>query len=160
MTEPGKTQTGRVAQLPMMPCLCGNLRRATRAVTQFYERELACTGLSATQMTILQLVSRVGEVTQGQLGEMLAMDSTSLTRTLSIMRREKWLAKRRGKDRRERRIGLSRSGARKLKDAEPLWQRVQSQMHDALGEQNWNQLMQLAYRATATVTTNQKGTKE
>ena len=71
------------------------MRRATRALTQFYERELAPVGLSATQMTILQALARAGEVTQGRLGEMLAMDSTSLTRTLSIMRREEWVAERR-----------------------------------------------------------------
>jgi len=139
----------RTSKLPMMPCLCGSMRRATRALTQVYERELAAVGLSATQMTILQLLSRTGEVKQGQLGEMLAMDSTSLTRTLSIMRREEWLAERRGKDRRERWIRLSRPGVRKLRDAEPVWERVQSQVREALGEQDWNQLTRLAYRATA-----------
>ena len=138
----------RTSRLPLMPCLCGSMRRATRALTQVYERELAPFGLSATQMTVLQLLSRAGEMRQGQIGEMLAMDSTSLTRTVSIMRREGWLAERRGKDRRERWIRLSRRGASKLQKAEPVWERVQSRMQDGLGEQDWNQLMQLAYRAT------------
>jgi DNA-binding MarR family transcriptional regulator len=136
------------SSLPVMPCLCGSMRRATRALTQIYERELARFGLSAAQMTILQLLSRAGEVRQGQIGEMLAMDSTSLTRTLSIMRREGWLAERRGKDRRERWIWLSRGGRSKLRKAEPFWERVQSLMHEGLGEQEWNQLMQLTYRVT------------
>src|SRR6516165_4760442 len=86
--------------LPSLPCLCGSMRRATRALTQLYERELAPVGLSATQMTILQVLSRAGEVTQGSLGEILAMDSTSLTRTLAIMRRDEWLEELRGADRR------------------------------------------------------------
>ena len=132
--------------LPMLPCLCGSMRRASRALTQLYERALAPRGLSATQMTILQALARAGEVTQGRLGEMLAMDSTSLTRTLSIMRREEWLAERRGQDRREKLIRLSNPGVKKLREAEPVWERVQLQVHEALGEQDWKQLMELAHR--------------
>jgi|SRR5580765_2238537 len=143
--------------LPMLPCLCGSMRRATRALTQFYERELAPVGLSATQMTILQALARAGEVTQGRLGEMLAMDSTSLTRTLRIMRREEWVAERRGRDRRERLIRLSNRGVKKLREAEPVWERVQLRVHDALGEQDWKQLMELAYRVAVAT---QKGDKQ
>src|SRR5271168_5002575 len=51
----------------------------------------------------------------GAAGEMLAMDSTSLTRTLAIMRRRGWVAERRGNDHRERLLRISRGGAAKLK---------------------------------------------
>jgi DNA-binding MarR family transcriptional regulator len=71
-------------------------------LTQLYEQALRPLGLRATQLTVRQVLSRSGEVPQGQLGEMLAMDSTSLTRTLGIMRRQGWVAERRGDDRRER----------------------------------------------------------
>lgn len=67
-------------------------------------------GLRATQFTILQALSRTGEVTQGRLGEILAMDSTTLTRTLEIMSARGWIAKRPGKDRRERRLCLALAG--------------------------------------------------
>jgi DNA-binding MarR family transcriptional regulator len=82
--------------------MCSSVRRASRALTQLYEQALGPLGLRATQFTILQVLSLTGEVSQGQLGEMLAMDSTSLTRTLEIMRREGWIADRRGEDRRQR----------------------------------------------------------
>jgi DNA-binding MarR family transcriptional regulator len=100
--------------------MCANFRRTSRALTQLYEAALRPLGLSATQLTILQALTRAGEVSQGQLGEMLAMDSTSLTRTLAIMRRQGWLAERRGKDRRERRLSLSRPGEAQLKRAQPV----------------------------------------
>jgi DNA-binding MarR family transcriptional regulator len=148
MTEKLSRMRDLAKRLPELPCLCGSMRRATRALTQLYERELGRVGLSATQMTILQALSRAGEVTQGRLGEMLAMDSTSLTRTLAIMRRETWVAERRGRDRRERLIRLSKCGVKKLEEAEPVWERVQSCVHDALGQQDWRRLMELAYRAT------------
>ncbi len=71
--------------------MCGSFRRTARALTQMYEESLRPLGLRATQFTILQGLARAGEVSQGQLGEMLAMDSTSLTRTLAIMRRAGWV---------------------------------------------------------------------
>jgi len=139
--------------LPKLPCLCANLRRAARALTQRYEKALEPAGLSATQLTILQVLARVGEVTQGKLGEMLAMDSTSLTRTLAVMRKKgnEWIAERRGEDRRERWLRLSAAGVKQLRRAEPVWEEVQSQMKQELGEEDWNQLMQLTYRVTETV---------
>src|SRR5271154_1918786 len=101
--------------IPELPCLCGSFRRTARALTQMYEEALRPSGLRATQLTILQVLARAGEVSQGQLGEMLAMDSTSLTRTLAIMRRRGWVAERRGNDHRERLLRISRGGAAKLK---------------------------------------------
>jgi len=139
--------------LAKLPCLCANLRRAARALTQRYEKALEPAGLSATQLTILQVLARVGEVTQGKLGEMLAMDSTSLTRTLAVMRKKgnEWIAERRGEDRRERWLRLSAAGVKQLRRAEPVWEEVQSQMQRELGEEDCNHLMQLTYRVTETV---------
>jgi hypothetical protein len=81
----GRRNLGQPTFLPKLPCWCANLRRAARALTQRYEKALEPTRLSATQLTILQVLARAGEVTQGQLGEMLAMDSSSLLRTLAVM---------------------------------------------------------------------------
>src|SRR5437870_13252950 len=90
------------SSLPALPCMSGSFRRTSRALAHLYEQALRPLGLRATQFTILQALSLAGEVSQGQLGEMLAMDSTTLTRTLEIMDRHGWIAERRGEDRRER----------------------------------------------------------
>ena len=139
--------------LPMLPCLCGSFRRTSRALTQLYEEALRPLGLRATQFTILQALSLAGEVSQGQLGEMLAMDSTSLTRTLAIMRRQGWIAERRGEDRRERWLRLANAGEVKLRRALPVWEKVQSRLRRQLGEQAWDNLLQLTYQVTSLVTT-------
>src|SRR5258708_10431422 len=100
-------------RLPELPCMCGNFRRTSRALTQLYEEAMRPLGLRATQLTILQALSRAGEVSQAQLGEMLAMDSTSLTRTLAIMRRQGWITQRRGEGPPNRWLSLSSGGDRK-----------------------------------------------
>jgi len=139
--------------VPMLPCMCGNFRRTSRALTQLYETALRPLGLRATQLTILQVLSRAGEVSQGQLGEMLAMDSTSLTRTLAVMRRQRWLAERPGKDRRQRRLRLSSSGEAQLNRAMPIWDKVQARLRRKLGKQTWNDLLQLTHQVAGLITT-------
>jgi DNA-binding MarR family transcriptional regulator len=132
--------------------MCGSFRRTSRALTQSYERAFRPIGLRATQFTILQVLSRAGEVSQGQLGEILAMDSTTLTRTLEIMRRHGWIAERRGEDQRERRLSLSNSGKTKLNRATVVWEKIQSRLRGQLGDQAWNNLMQLTNQITELAT--------
>ena len=139
--------------LPVLPCMCGSFRRTSRALTQLYEAALRPLGLRSTQFTILQVLSLAAEVSQGQLGDMLAMDSTSLTRTLAIMVREGWIAERRGKDRRERRLRLSTAGEAQLQRALPVWEKVQSRLRRQLGDQALNDLLQLTRQVTGLITT-------
>ena len=117
-------------------------------MTQLYEDALPPHGLRATQFTILQVLSRAGEISQGQLGEMLAMDSTSLTRTLGIMRREGWVAERRGEDRRERWLRLAKTGEARLSRALPVWEKTQSELRNKLGDHTWTNLFQLTNQLT------------
>lgn len=138
--------------LPALPCVCASFRRTARALTQFYEKELRPTGLRATQFTVLQVLSVAGEVTQGKLGRVLAMDSTSLTRTLRIMSRQGWIGKTRGADRREWRLRLSKTGAIQFKRALPRWEEAQARLRVQLGADLWNQLMKLTNHVTNAVT--------
>ena len=134
--------------LPSLPCMCASLRRASRALTQLYEEALRPTGLRATQFTILQTLSLADEVTQGKLGQILAMDSTTLTRTLSTMARHGWIAKRRGEDRREWRMRLSKAGEIQFKQALPHWEKAQTQLRRQLGDELSNNLMKLTQKVT------------
>jgi DNA-binding MarR family transcriptional regulator len=132
--------------------MCGSFRRTSRALTQFYDYSLRPIGLRTTQLTILQVLARAGEVSQGQLGEILAMDSTSLTRTLGIMRRHGWIAERRGQDQRERWLRLANSGETKLNRALLTWEKVQSRLREQLGDQVWKNLLQLTNQVSKLAT--------
>jgi DNA-binding MarR family transcriptional regulator len=136
-------------RIPELPCLCANSRRTVRALTQLYEQALRPLGLRGTQFTILQALSLAGEVSQGQLGEILALDSTTLTRTLAIMGRRGWIARRRGEDGREWRLTLSKAGRKEFERVSPTWERVQERLHKQLGDQRWKELFQLNQELTA-----------
>jgi len=104
--------------------------------------------LRATQFTVLQALELAGEVSQGELGQMLVMDSTSLTRTLEIMRRRGWIVKRPGKDQRERRLSLSHAGREQLRRATPAWEEAQARMRQQLGTEPWTELLRLTNQIT------------
>src|SRR5437879_13197126 len=87
-----------------LPCACQNLRRVTRVVTRIYDQEMRKAGLEITQFGLLTALAATGEANQKQLSAGFAMDSTTLTRTLRLLRREGWIGVRRGKDRRARMI--------------------------------------------------------
>ena len=135
-----------------LPCMCASLRRASRVLTQHYDTALRPLGLRATQFTLLQALSLAGELSQKTLGEILAIDSTTLTRTLAIMGRRGWIASRSGDDRRERWLSLSVAGRAEFKRALPHWEKVQRELRVRLGNQRWNKLLNLTNQVTAEVT--------
>ena len=138
-------------RLPNLPCLCASMRRASRALTQFYEDSLRPLGLRGSQFTLLQTLSLAGEVSQGELGQMLAMDSTTLTRTLAIMSRRGWIARRGGEDRRVTLIRLSDSGKAQFGRALPYWEAAQTRVKGKLGLEGWEELMSLSNDVTRMV---------
>src|SRR6266700_1303100 len=109
-------------------CLCANFRRTARILTQRYDDALRVLGLTITQFTILQALSLTKLIAQGALGEILGMDSTTLTRTLAVMARKGWINKQQGTDRRQRELSLSRIGEAEFNRAVPHWQKVQDEM--------------------------------
>ena len=134
-----------------LPCACANLRRAARVVTQFYDGVLRPSGLRATQFTLLQALNLAPGISQKQLAELLEIDSTTLTRTLALLRRKGWLRSETGTDRRELRLSLTAAGQREYKRVFPYWQSAQKRLRQELGEANWNEIMNAAVR-TAYVT--------
>ena len=138
----------RSPRLPTLPCACATLRRASRAVTQLYSRTMLDSGLEITQFTLLQVLRRAGPLTQGSLGEVLAMDSTTLSRSLRPLQEMGLIAARRGRDRRERHWRLTLAGELVLRRAQPYWQKAQSQLRRVLGEDDWTTLMNAANAVT------------
>lgn len=132
--------------------MCASFRRASRVLTQHYEAALRPLGLRATQFTLLQALSLAGEVSQAKLGEILAIDSTTLTRTLAIIEGRGWISSRSGKDRRERRLSLSGAGGSQFERALPYWEKAQRELRARLGAKHWNHLLNLANEVAAEVT--------
>lgn len=120
---------------PVTPslCTCFRLRRASRRMTQVYDHELAAVGLSLNQYSILRRTERESRVLGG-LADELGMDRTTLTRNLSPLVDAGLVETVRGRDARQRMIGLTRAGRDRLAAAKPYWRRAQDLIDTMLGE--------------------------
>ncbi len=131
-----------------LPCACQNLRRVTRLVTRIYDQELRRAGIEITQFGLLTALAILGEANQKALSVGFAMDSTTLTRTLALLRKQGWIQTRPGKDKRERLFRLTGAGKKQLAAAQPLWQAAEHRLRKTLGPAGWKQMQATVARVT------------
>ena len=130
-------QTKDIARRATSDCVCANLRRATRAVTKFYDDALKPAGLKITQFNLLGSVSALGSATLGELAKEMVVDRTTLTRNLEILEARGLIASDEGADRRERQLRLTEEGVAALTAAYPLWQAAQKRVVELAGPTCW-----------------------
>lgn len=122
-------------------CTCMNLRKASRAITQYYDRMLQPTGLRATQFTILVVTATAGSITITKLAKRLVMDRTTLTRNLRPLEKQGLIKISAGEDQRTRCLTLSPNGRKKLAKALPLWEKAQQHFEKGLGQARFQNLL-------------------
>jgi DNA-binding MarR family transcriptional regulator len=122
------------------PCLCGALRKATRAVTRLYDDALRPAGMRVTQFALLRHLVRDGEQRMRDLSARLVVDETALNRSVRPLHDKGWIAIRTGRDRRERMLSITAAGRAVLDEAEPLWLAAQQRMSNELGAR-WDVLV-------------------
>jgi DNA-binding MarR family transcriptional regulator len=131
-----------------LSCACQNLRRLTRLVTRIYDQELRNANIEVTQFGLLTALAIVGEANQKTLSAGFAMDSTTLTRTLALLRKQGWIHVRPGKDRRERVFRLTEAGKRQIAMAQPHWQAAERRLRKTLGPSDWKQMQSTVAQVT------------
>ena len=122
----------------LSPCVCSTLRMVSRAVTQLYDDILRKSGLRVTQFSILATIARSGEANLRQLEAALAIDQTTLTRSLNLLERGRMIERVPHPDGRVKAMGLTRKGRRALTVARPLWAQAQDKVLRDLGTRAWD----------------------
>ena len=121
----------------LSPCVCNTLRMVTRVVTQLYDDCLRPSGLRVTQFSILAAIARRGEARLNQLEDDLAIDQTTLTRSLSLLERDGAIERASHPDGRIRAMRLTGKGRRALEAARPLWTQAQGRVLREFGTKAW-----------------------
>jgi DNA-binding MarR family transcriptional regulator len=116
-----------------LPCACATVRRLGRLATRFYDVEMRPAGMETGQFTLLATIRRVPGISQMHIARRLAMDTTSLTRTLGVLLKSGWVEKAQGSDRRSRVFTITRAGEAQLLRARPYWQRAQERFVSIVG---------------------------
>ncbi len=121
----------------LSPCVCNTLRMVTRAVTQLYDDVLRPSGLRVTQFSILAAIARMGEANLRVLEDTLAIDQTTLTRSLNLLERDGVIERASHPDGRIKAMRLTSKGRGALKVARPLWAQAQDKVLRELGTKAW-----------------------
>jgi DNA-binding MarR family transcriptional regulator len=130
-------------------CLCWASRRAARAITRAFDRELRRHGLRATQFTLLALLELKGAQTIGELARSMGADRTTLTRNLALVEDRRLVRIRPGDDARARLVAITAKGHGALAGAYAAWRRTQDRLTEAIGIQAADGLRRLARAARA-----------
>jgi DNA-binding MarR family transcriptional regulator len=126
-------------------CLCLASRRAARAITRAFDRELRAHGLRATQFTLLATLSLRGELTIGELAAFVDAERTTMTRNVALAQKRGLVTVRRHpQDARARIVTIADGGRDALAGALASWGRVQAALTEAMGAEAANGLRRLA----------------
>ena len=121
-------------------CVCFQLRKTSRTITQLYDAALQPAGLRSTQFALLVAVAKKEPITISELGDLLVIDPTTLSRSLRKLQRMEHVELVSGADRRERLVRLSSKGRRIVRKSLPHWAKVQEQVVSMLAQPGWREI--------------------
>lgn len=115
-------------------CTAARVRKASRRISQMYDRELAPHDLTVTQFGLLVQLRAQPGVAIGALAESMVMDATTLSRNLRPLERRGLVAAEVDRsDGRVRKLKLTPAGRTTLERAMTGWRAAQDQIAAALG---------------------------
>ena len=127
---------------PLAICACNNLRRASRAVTQFFDDKLQEIGLRSTQLVILLAVMQNDNAGIAQLARALGMNASTLNRNLRPLAREGLIEVADSQSSQRKTVRLTPAGHKAITDATPIWHAAQTQLVDRLGDTRYAGLLE------------------
>ncbi len=119
-------------------CACSSIRRATRAVTQFYDKFMKNTGLTTPQFSLLVNIYKLGSISVNDLADKLLMDQTTVTRNITVLKKYSYVSiKKEESDARKKFISLTKEGLSKVTEILPLWENTQIQIEAGIGKERY-----------------------
>jgi len=122
-------------------CVCFNLRRVARVVTQFFDAEMRRHGIRSTQGTLLSALHSTGTSTMAELSEILGMERTTLLRNLRPLQRDGLVAVEGGGHGGRVELSLTAKGRKQIEKLTPVWESAQHAAVRVLGEERWSALL-------------------
>jgi DNA-binding MarR family transcriptional regulator len=122
-------------------CVCFNLRRVTRVVTQFFDVEMRRHGIRSTQGSVLAALHTVGPSNMAEFSEILGMERTTLLRNLRPLQREGLVAIEGGGHGARVELSLTAKGRKQIEKLAPAWESAQRTAVQVLGEERWSAVL-------------------
>lgn len=132
-------------------CNCINLRRASQAITEFYDEMLAASGLKISQHLLLRNILRLGPVSVSSLALEIRLDRTTIVRNLKPLEEKGFIIDVATKGTRNRQLKLTDKGLEILEMAAPMWLEAQFFIQKYLGKEDMITLTGLLSKIEALV---------
>ena len=136
-----ETSNSNIYQKILTSCVCHNTKKATRTLTNLYDRALVSTGINSGQFSILLKINALNHPTLNTLAEELNLKNSTISRALSPLERDNLIIITSGTDKRTRCVKLSEVGQLTLKKALPLWETAQKQVFRNVPTESLEQLI-------------------
>ena len=122
-------------------CVCFNLRRVTRVVTQFFDGEMRRYGIRPTQGSVLTVLMAKDRWSMEELSDWLGMERTTLVRNLRPLQRDGWVRVGGGGRGRRVELAITAKGRKQIEKLAPAWKSAQSAVVKTLGERRWSSIL-------------------
>ncbi len=120
-----RTDAGSVVEA----CAGWNSRLAARRITQFLDREMTGLSFTVTQRGLMAQIAAMADDTLGVLAQRTGLDQSTLSRNLRTLETEGLVEIAVVEtDLRRRVVWLSKTGARRLEAATPVWRRAHAKL--------------------------------
>jgi DNA-binding MarR family transcriptional regulator len=120
-------------------------RLVSRVITGIYDNVLRPFGIQASQLNLLVFVAKCGPIRRKELGSLLHLDSSTLTRNLRVMETNGWIEEvQAGSDGRGFPVRISRKGEAVVAKAAPAWKIAQRRASELLGSAGKSTLMNVS----------------
>jgi DNA-binding MarR family transcriptional regulator len=115
-------------------CVMMRWRMINRVLSAIYDEELRPFGLKSSQLSLLVAVAKAGPVRRIELGKLLALDPSTLTRNLQVMLKHGWIEEVPDDiDQRGAPLETTATGRKLLDRIAPAWHRAQTRAKKMLG---------------------------
>jgi DNA-binding MarR family transcriptional regulator len=121
-------------------CIAFNFRKTARVLTNVYDAALQASGLRTTQFSVLVAVAKSQPVCMGDLAKLLLIDQSTLSRSLRLLQKRRFVSVSSRSALRQRFVSLTPRGARALDNSVPRWRQMQKHFLALIGHENWKQL--------------------
>ena len=132
---PTTTDTKEIAQAIAGECIGVRVRMLNRIVTHIYDERLRSHGIKFSQMNILTVVSLSGPIQPAQIGRILSIEKSTLSRNVQLMKANGWIESLPGDGGNTHRLRLTRQGGQLYRKAAPAWHKAQEKLTTLLGGQ-------------------------
>ena len=117
-------------------CICIDVRAAAQRLTKTYDLAMAPSGITVTQFSQLHAIKTLEAPNLIQLAAATGLDRSTLGRNVQLLSKMNLVELRAGADGRTKIIHLTRKGLNTYRKAGPMWNKVQTDMTEKLGQEN------------------------